>query len=72
MTDQKTEQKTLRDEFAMAALQGLLANSGGPVQQSPHRGWALVNCTLAEVASEAFAMADAMMAARAANKEPSK
>lgn len=64
-----SEVKTLRDEFAMAALGGLLANPGGPVQQNPHRGWALVNCTIDVVATEAFAMADAMLAARQATGE---
>ena len=67
-----TDQKTLRDEFAMAALSGLLANPGGPVQESPMRGWALVNCTLANIATEAYDIADAMMAERAARAQENK
>ena len=55
---------TLRDEFAMAALQGLLANSGGPIQSSPMSGWTYCNCGPADVAREAYKLADEMMAAR--------
>lgn len=55
--------KSLRDEFAMAALTGLLSNSGGPIQISSQRGWSLVNCTLDDVSSFAYEMADAMLAA---------
>jgi hypothetical protein len=55
------EQKTLRDEFAMAAMHGLLASE-------PHN----VNYTFAgeegtvadQVAQDAFRMADAMMQER--------
>lgn len=51
MTDQKTEQKTLRDEFAMAALQGMLADT--QVRQS----WQ-------DFAKDSYELADAMLAAR--------
>lgn len=62
MTDQKTEQKTLRDEFAMAALQGMLADT--QVRQS----WQ-------DFAKDSYELADAMLAARPlpappAQKEP--
>lgn len=49
-------------DFALAALQGLLANPGGPVQASAHQGFNLVNCTHADVASLAYRFADAMVA----------
>lgn len=55
---------SLRDAFAMAAMQGFLANPGGPIQANDRCGWGLVNCTYAQVADEAYAMADAMLAAR--------
>lgn len=55
--------KSLRGEFAMAALTGLLSNSGGPIQISSQGGWSLVNCTLDDVSSFAYEMADAMLAA---------
>lgn len=55
---------TLRDYFAAKAMQGMLANPGGPIQANDRCGWGLVNCTYAQVADEAYAMADAMLAAR--------
>ncbi|GAB1828705.1 helix-turn-helix domain-containing protein [Achromobacter xylosoxidans] len=57
---------SLRDAFVMAAMQGILANPGGPIQANDRCGWGLVNCTYAQVADEAYAMADAMLAARGA------
>lgn len=57
---------TLRDYFAAKAMQGMLANPGGPIQANDRCGWGLVNCTYAQVADEAYAMADAMLAARGA------
>ncbi len=54
----------LRDEFAAAALKGLLANSGGPVQSSPMCGWTYCNCQPEDIAREAYTLADAMMQAR--------
>lgn len=64
MSDQKTEQKTLRDEFAMAALSGLLANPGGPIQASERCGWDLTNCSTPSVVAFAYAIADEAMTAR--------
>lgn len=55
---------TVRDYFAAKAMQGLLANSGGPVQRHNERGWDFVNCELKEVAATAFSVADAMLKAR--------
>lgn len=49
---------TLRDYFAAAALQGMLANA------QPGDG------TPEEFAADAYAFADAMLAARARRKEP--
>ena len=53
-----------RDHFAGQALQGLCANPGGPFQASSLSGWTLVNCTLDQVAEEAYRLADAMLRAR--------
>lgn len=55
---------SLRDYFAAKAMQGLLANPGGPIQANGMNGWSLTNCTGADVAMMAYAMADAMLAAR--------
>lgn len=54
-----TDQKTLRDEFAMAALSGLLADT--EIRQ-PWR----------DFAKDAYDMADAMMAERAARAQGEK
>ena len=54
----------LRDYFAAKAMQGLCANPGGPFQQSDQCGWTIVNCTTAQIAEEAYGLADAMLAAR--------
>lgn len=56
--------KTLRDEFAMAALTGLLVNSGGPIQALNTCGWGLVNCSVDEVSSFVFSLADDMVRER--------
>lgn len=55
---------TLRDYFAAKAMQGLCANPGGPFQASERSGWGPVNCTFADVANDAYAMADSMLAER--------
>lgn len=55
---------TLRDYFAANALQGLCANSGGPIQANGMHGWGFCNCRLEDVAITAYGLADAMLAAR--------
>ncbi|MBB6580059.1 hypothetical protein HNP33_004185 [Comamonas odontotermitis] len=57
---------TMRDYFASKALQGMLANAGGPIQANGISGWALVNATHDQVAAEAYAWANAMLKAREA------
>ncbi len=53
---------TQRQVFALAAMQGLLANPNGPVQTNAMTGWGFVNVDPVGVASIAFEMADAMLA----------
>ena len=55
---------SLRDYFAAAALQGLMGNSGGPWQANPSSGTGWCNCSAEDVASVAYDLADAMIAAR--------
>lgn len=55
---------TLRDQFAMSALQGLCSNPGGPFQANSLSGWAIVNCELSDIAAESYRLADAMLEAR--------
>lgn len=55
---------SMRDAFALAALQGLLANPGGPIQANGMNGWSWCNCTAEDVASLTYSMADAMLKAR--------
>lgn len=55
---------TLRDYFAAKALAGLCANPGGPFQACDQSGWRIVNCTFAQIADEAYGLADSMLAAR--------
>ncbi len=57
---------SLRDAAALKAMQGLCANPGGPFQENGRSGWGLVNCTLDDVATTAYALADAMLKARQA------
>lgn len=54
----------IRDYFATAAMQGLLANPGGPVQTNANCGWSFTNCTADDAARVAYSVADAMLAAR--------
>lgn len=56
--------KTLRDEFAMAALNGLLSNSGGVVQKSCMSGTGYVNWDNETVSAWAYGLADAMLKER--------
>lgn len=60
---------SMRAYFAAKALQGLCANPGAAFQANDRSGWGMVNCTDADVASLAVALADAMLAALA---EPSE
>lgn len=55
---------SLRDWFAGMALQGLLSNSGGPIQANGMSGWGWTNCDQKNVADIAWGMADTMLAAR--------
>ena len=58
MTDQKTEQKTLRDEFAMAALSGALANKRTKhIEDICSEGMSILS-------EYCYELADAMLAAR--------
>lgn len=60
---------TKRELFAAMAMQGLLANPGGPVQSSLESGWnPSVNCTCEDVALTAAEYADALLAQL--SKEP--
>lgn len=56
---------TLRDYIAGKVLQGLAANPGGPWQANDINGWALANCTLADVVEVAYQTADAALVERA-------
>ena len=58
---------TLRDYFAAKAMQGLLANPGGPIQANGMSGWNWCNCTVESVADFAWHIADAMLKAREAS-----
>jgi hypothetical protein len=53
---------TKREMIAMHALQGLLANPGGPIQQSCMSGWSFTNCTESAVAELAVELADELLA----------
>lgn len=60
---------TLRDYFAAKAMQGLLANPGGPIQENGMSGWNWCNCTVESVADFAWHIADAMLKAREASND---
>lgn len=51
-----------RAYFAGRAMEGLLANPGGPIQANGRTGWSLTNCREQDVASIAVSMADALIA----------
>jgi hypothetical protein len=53
---------TKRELFAAMAMQGLLANPGGPIQQNDSTGWGLTNVTWDQVAGVAGRAADALLA----------
>lgn len=62
MTDKN--QATLRDQIAIAAMSGLLSNSGGVVQANCMTGTGYANCDSEGVASWAYELADAMLKER--------
>ena len=59
------EGMSLRDYLVGKVLQGLAANPGGPWQANDVNGWALANCTLADVVEVAYQTADAALVERA-------
>ncbi len=52
-----------RDYLAAQAMQGLMANPGGPVQANGSSGWSFTNCDKNDVATLAYVLADAMLKA---------
>lgn len=61
---------TKRELFAAMAMQGLMANPGGPYQASVSSGWVRVNCTQKQIAQECADMADALLAALSEPQAP--
>ncbi len=60
--DEKMLGITLRQHFAGLAMQGLLANPGGPVQYSPISGWkGPLSGTHDDAMEEACAWADSLL-----------
>ena len=55
---------TLRDQFAMAALHGIMANPGGPIQSNGISGLGWCNCSPTDVTNLVYSMADAMLKER--------
>lgn len=55
---------TLRDNFAMAALQGIMANPSGPIQSNVMSGWGWCNCSPNDVTNLAYSLADEMLKER--------
>lgn len=53
---------SLRQYAAIKAMQGLLANNGGPMQANAMCGWSLCNCTENDVAALSVKLADALLA----------
>lgn len=51
-----------RFHAAVAAMQGLLANPGGPIQANGMSGWGFCNCDGNQVAEVAVSMADTLLA----------
>ena len=60
---------SIRDWLAGMALQGLLANPGGPIQANGMTGWGFTNCTPDQVAQQAIGMTEVTLAMLAARKE---
>lgn len=61
MSDTTNETKTLRDEFAMAAMRSLLSNPRGPIQSNDYSGWGFVNCDEKSLSQMCYGLADAML-----------
>jgi hypothetical protein len=59
---------SIRDYFAAAALNGILANSGGPLQSNGMTGWGWTNCDQTQVTQAVYGIADDMLAARKAER----
>jgi hypothetical protein len=52
---------TKREMIAMTAMQGLLSNSGGPIQSSQISGFHLCNCVESDVAKLSVSFTDALL-----------
>jgi hypothetical protein len=52
------------DRAALAALTGLMANPGGPIQANGTTGWGLCNCDLNYISGMGYHMANLMLAER--------
>lgn len=59
-----SQELTLRDQFAMSAMNGLLSNSGGVIQANSHTGTGWVNTSAKGTAELAYEIADVMLKAR--------
>lgn len=53
---------TKRERFAMAAMQGILSNSGGVIQSNPMSGTGFCNSDPEDLAKLSIACADALLA----------
>ncbi len=53
---------SIRQYATIKAMQGLLANNGGPMQANSMCGWSLCNCTESDVAVLSVKLADALLA----------
>lgn len=61
---------SLRDQFAIQVLSGLLSNPGGPIQQCGMRGWGTTNCDFDDVIALSYQLADGMLTER--DKQPGR
>lgn len=52
---------TKHEYFAGLAMQGLLANPGGPIQANGRTGWGLTNCDYGHVSDCAVGFSDALI-----------
>lgn len=53
---------TKRERFAMAAMQGILSNSGGVIQSNPMSGTGFCNSNPEDLAKLSIGCADALLA----------